>query len=160
MAALGGMTVPMPEFELQRLPLSKNGHDAWSRVHRGGRVVLDCTDGTDLEAQVSVAGGHLLFLTYDSPFDEGLHLIYLDDADHLRDEARIGFMYPHGIGLLGDVRRVDECRVEFDFYGSWRVTVDPLGYIGPLRDSAPPGVRRPWRRWLARKHLRFEALPT
>jgi hypothetical protein len=81
------------QFHAQRLS-PRREDDVQGLIFRCAKVVVDATDGSDLEAVLDLGGGHVLFLTYDSPFDEGLHLIYLDGADVLRDEARIGFLYP------------------------------------------------------------------
>lgn len=150
------MTAMAAEFHLQLLPGDGAEPQPRSRILRKGRVVVDRTDGTELEAAVEVAGGNVLFLTYDSPFDEGLHVMYLDGTDALRDEARIGFLYPGGIGLLKDVKAIGDQRIEFDFYGRWRLRVDAAGRI-PLA-PAPPGVTRSWRGWPRRRHLWFERL--
>jgi len=150
------MARPTTAFELQRLAIVEEGHDAWCRVLKNGKTLVERTDGTDLAAQVELGGGHALFLTYDSPFDEGLHVLYFDADDRLRDEARLGFLYPGGIGLLSDLRFIDDTTVEFDFYGRWRLSVDARGRVGIA--PGPPGVSRPWRHWLRRRFMRFESL--
>jgi hypothetical protein len=62
-------------------PLTGPGEpmQVWSRLLRAGHTVLPRIDGTDLIAQVRCQGGHMLMLGYDPPFDEGLHLVFLDE---------------------------------------------------------------------------------
>lgn len=144
-----------PAFELQPLGIARDGHDAWCRILKRGEVVVEMTDGAQLEAQIPVEGGDVLFVTYASPFDEGLHVMYIDAQGRLCDEARIGFIDPSGVGLLADVRKVDERHIDFDFYGSWRVEVDAHGRLPGPRPAS--GVHRPWRRWLTRHHLHFRS---
>ena len=128
----------------------------WSRLQREGRTVLPRTDGTDLIAQMRCQGGYLLLLGYDAPFDEALHLIYLDEQDRLRDEVRFSFARPEGIGIVTELRPTPDDVLTFNFYGRWRVQVSPQAGLGVSR--TPPGVYRLPGRLIGRHHLRVAAL--
>lgn len=128
----------------------------WSRVSRGAQVVLPRVDGTDLIAQCRCRGGHVLLLGYDAPFDEALHLIYLDEQERLRDEVRFSFARPEGIGIVTELRPTPDDVLTFNFYGRWRVQVSPQAGLGVSR--TPPGVYRMPGRLIGRHHLRVAAL--
>lgn len=149
---------PCQDFALDRLPEPADGagEGTWSRLTRAGRTVLPRVDGCELAAQMRCSAGHLLMLTYDSPYDEGLHLLYLDDQDSLRDELHVGFLYPDGIGLVSDLRPQADDTLEFDFYGPWRLRVTP--HPGLRLSNTPHGVRRPLARLLGRHFLHLQSL--
>lgn len=128
----------------------------WSRLQRAGHTVLPRIDGTDLIAQVRCPGGHLLMLGYDPPFEEGLHLVFLDEQDRPRDEVRFSFSQPEGIGIVTELRVQDGNVLTFNFYGRWRVQVDPRGVLGVSR--TPTGVYRLPGRLIGRHRLQVVAL--
>lgn len=128
----------------------------WSRISRGDRVVLPRVDGTDLIAQCRCRDGHVLLLGFDAPFEEALHLVYLDSRDRLRDEVRFSFARPEGVGIVTELRAESEDVLTFNFYGRWRVQVSPQAGLGVSR--TPPGVYRLPGRLIGRHHLRIEAL--
>lgn len=128
----------------------------WSRLSRGGRVVLPRVDGTDLIAQCRCRGGHVLLLGFDAPFEEALHLVYLDGQDRLRDEVRFSFVRPEGVGIVTELRAESEDVLTFNFYGRWRVRVSPQAGLGVSR--TPTGVYRLPGRLIGRHHLRVEGL--
>jgi hypothetical protein len=104
-------------------------------------------DGIVLEHQLQIGPGHLLFLTDDSPFEEGLHIYLLDRDMHVIDGLELGA--PYAAGTLGDVTREGDTAVSFSFFGGdrWQLEVNekPLGFLA-ARVSAPvrrkPGGRR------------------
>lgn len=128
----------------------------WSRLVCGERVVLPRVDGTDLIAQFRCGGGHVLLLGYDAPFDEALHLVYLDERDCLRDELRFSFARPQGIGIVTELRPTPEDELTFNFFGRWRVQVSPQAGLGVSR--TPTGVYRLPGRLIGRHHLQVDAL--
>lgn len=144
------------DFSLDPLTGSSEPLQVWSRISRDGRTVLPRTDGTDLIAQMRCQGGYLLLLGYDAPFDEALHLIYLDEQDRLRDEVRFSFARPEGIGIVTELRPMPDDVLTFNFYGRWRVQVSPQAGLGVSR--TPPGVYRLPGRLIGRHHLRVAAL--
>ncbi|WP_310462368.1 hypothetical protein [Sphaerotilus sp.] len=128
----------------------------WSRITCGGRVVLPRVDGTDLIAQFRCREGHALLLGFDAPFEEALHLVYLDGQDRLRDEVRFSFARPEGVGIVTELRAESEDVLTFNFYGRWRVQVSAHAGLGVSR--TPAGVYRLPGRLIGRHHLRVEAL--
>jgi hypothetical protein len=128
----------------------------WSRISRGERVVLPRIDGTDLIAQLRCQEGHVLLLGFDAPFDEGLHLVYLDRQDRLCDEVRFSLSRPRGVGIVTEVRAAPDDSLTFNFYGRWRVQVSPQAGFGVSR--TPAGVYRLPGRLIGRHPLRVEAL--
>jgi hypothetical protein len=144
------------EFHLDPLTGAAEPLRVWSRISRAGRTVLPRTDGTDLIAQIRCQGGYLLLLGYDAPFDEALHLIYLDERDHLRDEVRFSFASPQGIGIVTELRATPEDELTFNFFGRWSVQVSPRAGLGVSR--TPAGVYRLPGRLIGRHHLQVAAL--
>jgi hypothetical protein len=100
-------------------------------------------DGVTLEHQVSLDAGSLLFLTEDSPYEEGLHIYLVDEERQLVDGLELAG--PYAAGLLRDVVAEDQRAVSFTFFGDdrWRVEVhDPP--LGSLRARiAAPAKRKP-----------------
>lgn len=95
-------------------------------------------DGVTLEEQVHLPAGYLLFLTEDSPFEEGLHIYLLDRERRLVDGLELAG--PYASGILRDVVREGDAAVSFSFFGAdrWRLDVHdrPLGMFA-ARVSAP-----------------------
>jgi hypothetical protein len=80
--------------------------------------------GAVLEAQFRLDEGYLVLLTEDTPFEEALHVHYLDDALQLRDSLELSA--PYTPGLLGNVRITPADELEFSFFGktdTWTLTV-------------------------------------
>lgn len=98
-------------------------------------------DGVTLEHQVQLPAGHLLFLTEDDPFEEGLHIYFLNHEKRPVDGLELAA--PYASGMLRDMRSEPDGSVSFSFFGDdrWRVAVNdaPLGVLA-ARVSAP--VRR------------------
>jgi hypothetical protein len=144
------------DFHLEPLTGPDEPVCVWSRLWRGDRVVLPRVDGTDLIAQCRCQGGAVLMLGYDEPFEEGLHLVFLDEQDRLRDEVRFSFARPAGIGIVTELRALADNVLTFNFYGRWRVQVRPPGGLGVSR--TPPGVYRLPGRLIGRHRLQVAAL--
>jgi hypothetical protein len=144
------------DFQLEPLTGPDEPIRVWGRLSRGERVVLPRVDGTDLIAQCRCRDGHLLLFGFDAPFEEALHLVYLDGQDCLRDEVRFSFARPVGVGIVTELRAESEDVLAFNFYGRWRVQVNPQAGLGVSR--TPTGVYRLPGRLIGRHHLRVEAL--
>lgn len=144
------------DFHLEPLTGPSEPIRVWSRISRSDRVVLPRVDGTDLIAQFRCGDGHVLLLGFDAPFDEALHLVYLDGQDRLRDEVRFSFARPIGIGIVTELRVTQDGALTFDFYGRWGVRVRAQAGFGISR--TPTGVYRLPGRLIGRHHLHVEAL--
>jgi hypothetical protein len=98
-------------------------------------------DGISLERQWDVGGGYLLFLTEDSPYEEGLHIYLLDQARRVADALEIAS--PYASGILRDVEVEGDAAISFVFFGDdrWRLDVHPGG-----RPAAAARVDTPARR--------------
>jgi hypothetical protein len=122
-----GFSVARLEGELPRSELLWQGEPTAIRL-----------DGVILEQQLRVAGGYLLFLTEDSPFEEALHIYFLDDDKRVVDGLELSA--PYASGLLRDVAVDGDDAVSFSFFGDdrWRVEVHKarLGFFA-ARVSAP-----------------------
>ena len=103
-----------------------------------GRPTAVRVDGVSLEHQVELPAGHLLFLTEDSPYEEGLHIYLLDRDMRVIDGLELGA--PYAPGILSDVMLEGDDAVSFSFFGDdrWRLEVKakPLGFFA-ARVSAP-----------------------
>jgi len=75
-----------------------------------------CTlSGLDLEKQFQIDDKyHLLFLTYDCPFEERLNIYLLDNTFKILDKIAVFNIYTSGI--LTNVKPISEYIIEFDFY--------------------------------------------
>jgi hypothetical protein len=122
-----GFSVARIDGELPRSELLWEGQPTAVRV-----------DGVSLEHQLQLPAGHLLFLTEESPFEEGLHIYLLDHEKRIVDGLELGA--PYASGILGDVTPEGDRAVSFSFFGGdrWRLEVNekPLGFFAS-RVSAP-----------------------
>ena len=122
-----GFSVARLDGDLPRSELLWDGQPTAVRV-----------DGVTLEQQVQLDGGYLLFLTEDSPFEEGLHIYLLDRDRRIVDGLELA--RPYASGILRDVMPEGEGAVSFSFFGAdrWRLDVHerPLGLFAG-RVSAP-----------------------
>ena len=79
--------------------------------------------GSTIERQFALNGqGYLVFISYDSPFEESLHAVLLDQSGRILDRVRIG---PDGIaGVLGDISwRDGAAHFAFPKGQQWRLRV-------------------------------------
>ncbi len=74
----------------------------------------------------------------------------------MRDEVRFSFAQPQGIGIVTELRVQDDNVLTFNFYGRWRVQVDPSSSLGVSR--TPTGVYRLPGRLIGRHRLQVAAL--
>jgi hypothetical protein len=128
------MVKPSDGFSLARL----DGDLPRSELLWEGERTAVRVDGVTLEHQVQLPAGHLLFLTEDSPFEEGLHIYLLGHDRKIVDGLELAA--PYASGLLRDVRSEPDGAVSFCFFGDdrWRIAVNdaPLGFLA-ARVSAP-----------------------
>ncbi|MDE2516655.1 MAG: hypothetical protein KGL12_11565 [Rhodospirillales bacterium] len=103
-------------------------------------------DGACLEAEFAVAAGHLLFVTDDVPFEEGLRLHLIAADGRLLDTRSLHQAYASP--MLRDVRRIAADRFHFRFLGP---------ALMEIRVRERP-CRWCWRgRWLVLRRLREAA---
>jgi hypothetical protein len=107
------------DFSVRRLEGDSPKSDLlWRENPVGIRV-----DGVSLERQLRLAPGYLLFLTEDSPFEEGLHIYLLDDDKSVLDAVELSA--PYASGILTDLVTEGDASVSFSFFGDdrWRLDV-------------------------------------
>jgi hypothetical protein len=84
--------------------VDKDGHQA--RLVICGQPTSTIVDGVAVEAQFDVAGGQgLIFLTEDSPHDEGLHVYLVGDEGTIEDAVEAGSTFSAGMLEIKDVRQ-------------------------------------------------------
>lgn len=112
--------------------------------------------GVVLEAALRWAGGHLLFMTDDVPFEDQLSIQLFDHDWRLLDAATLGHAYTTGAFDALDIAPPDT--VHFRFIGDTRWTLRllprPRRCLPVLGDA--PGVHRDWR-W--RRHFTLAGQP-
>jgi hypothetical protein len=112
-AAQVGLVVRMKAID--RYSLAPPGTKARRAMleRRGGTRAVE-VDGTVLEAQFELDDGStLVWLTDDSPYDEGLHVYLLDPEDALQDAVEAGADFAAGILKLLET---GTSWVEFQFF--------------------------------------------
>jgi hypothetical protein len=128
------MVTPTDGFSVTRL----KGDLPRSELLWEGQPTAVRVDGVTLEYQLQLPAGHLLFLTEDSPFEEGLHIYLLNRDKRIVDGLELAG--PYASGILRDVMSEPDGTVSFSFFGDdrWRVAVNdtPLGFLA-ARVSAP-----------------------
>lgn len=83
---------------------------------RDGKALDIKTEGSVLEAQLELEDGSvLIWLTEDSPYDEGLHVYLLDKHDTLLDTLEASADFTPGILKI---TKTEENWVEFKFFSS------------------------------------------
>jgi hypothetical protein len=108
---------------------------------------------TTLEAQFAIQPAlYLLFLTHDSPYEEELQILLLDQHFRLLDGLRVGQWYTPGV--LSGLRPEGEQRLSFEFFPDVRLLVEvhPEGALRLLR-RLPPFASPLGRRLLSRHYL-------
>ena len=141
-------------FSLQPIKDSQTGESGESQLLFGDQVVAK-VEGVHLEAQLVVNNGYLLFLSEDCPYEECLHIYYLDSAPKICDQINLGVIYTSGIFKLLTLANNS---VEFEFFGKdrWRLTV----LAQPRRDMIDMSFisSRPCRFLLTKHYLLLEDL--
>lgn len=117
----------VPTFSLQPIKDSQAGEvsqtsESWESQLLFGDKVVAQVEGLYLEAQLEVNKGYLLFLSENCPFEECLHIYYLDSALKICDQINLGVIYAPGTFKLLTLANNS---VEFQFFGQdrWRLTV-------------------------------------
>lgn len=96
-------------------------------------------EGVELEAQFEHDGKYLLFVTENSPYEEGLH-IYLVSRGNTRfqllDSVALGL--PYAAGMLRNVRFDSSNRIHFEFPNSdnkyvCSVLRQPRRFVNPVK---------------------------
>lgn len=98
-------------------------------------------DGVSLDHQWKAGDGYLLFLTEDSPFEEGLHIYLLGPDRQLRDALELAAPYAPGSMQVVAV----EDGISFSFFGDdrWRLEVHATPQ-GPIAGRVTaPAKRKP-----------------
>jgi len=83
---------PSAMFSLGQVP-----HDAGKSPLLADGDVVGEIEGRSIEAQFSDGEYHLLFVTWDSPYEEELTLLLLDSRGRVRDRHRLGGPLQPGI---------------------------------------------------------------
>lgn len=114
------------------------------------------TVGRLIEGQFRCPAGYVLLLTENAPYDEGLHILLLNEGYKILDCMEIGRSLTPGI-LKNPRPEGDGLGFEmFDCH--WHLKVHTTGQYWPsLRP--PPGAGRPWKRILAPRYLALESAP-
>jgi len=101
---------PIEEYSL--VPPGKKGGRA--RIRRPGQAQPLEVEGALLEAQFELEDGRrLVWLSDDSPYDEGLHIYLLGHEDTVEDSIHAGADFAAGIVKF---REVGEWSVDFEFF--------------------------------------------
>jgi len=139
--------LPIQSFRLRRLP-DQPGQAVKSDLLWNDRPTRLILAGAVMEAQFSLpAGGYLLLVTDDCPFEEGLHIYLLNGRQELVEEDILGC--PYTAAIVENVQVAGDNVVTFSFIGDHQVTVydQPqilgiLGRKGRLKVSGiSPGPR-------------------
>ena len=111
------------------------------------------TFGNIIEQQFECAGRSLLLLTDDSPYEECLHILLLDENYGLLDSINIGA--PYTPGILENVRPQQD-RLTFEMYGYfWRMNIHHNAKLWPAF-ALPRGASRPLSRLLHRRYIEMQ----
>lgn len=152
----GDMTALITEvslFSLKSLADTLPRSELIFRDKESGVVV----DGVVLEKQFAVQSGYLLFLTEDSPYEEGLHIYFLGADLQVLDALGLGG--PYASAILKDVREETETSLTFSFFGDdqWRLQLAPapsrnfdIGIFSPVKHKRGPLSKR----WLHLERVR------
>jgi hypothetical protein len=112
---------PIQSFSLQRHP-DQPGHGPHCDLLWNHRPVGLVLQGAVMEAQFSLpAGGYLLLVTDDCPFEEGLHIYLLNAWYELVEQDILGC--PYTAAIVENVKATGDNVVTFSFIGDHQVTV-------------------------------------
>lgn len=121
-------TLLQPRFEGRRAVLGRDGRTTSVEV-----------DGSLLEAQFELEDGRgLIWLTDDSPYDEGLHVYLLGRDDSVEDALQAGADFTAGILKF---RGFGPRWVEFEFFLNSTVYRLEVGETAGFRLRLPAGWR-------------------
>ncbi|MDR2872316.1 MAG: hypothetical protein LBV45_07340 [Xanthomonadaceae bacterium] len=111
--------------------------------HIASKKILETT-GALLEAQYSIDGQYLLFITEDAPFAETLHILLIDPDTNVIDSIEL--FAPYTPGTLRNIVVVQPNKVIFSFFDkteTWHLEVLQKPYIQlwanefPIKRSSP-----------------------
>jgi hypothetical protein len=113
-------------------------------------------DGIWIEKQYRVEVGYLLFLTENSPYEEGLHIYLLNSERRLLDALELGG--PYAPAILKEVKPERGTALTFSFFGDdkWRLEVRRIPQLGLNMTLFSPLKYK--RRFLARHWLDLRRL--
>lgn len=108
--------------------------------------------GSMLEHQFSVETGYIVFLVEDCPYEEALHILYLDKALHILDWIELSAWFSPGV--VDHVTIAGPRELQFSFFSAderWRLRLLPRARRSPWRERKPITRHGPWfgPRWLA-----------
>lgn len=120
-----------------------------SQIIFNGTTSGTIVDGLLLEACIEWKGHFLAFLTDDIPFEEVLHIHFLDPNLALLDSFTLGELYLYAGGNFENLHLIEPNTVHFNFFGKTKWAIDlslekhfrfpvlstPLGVKTPLRFS-------------------------
>jgi hypothetical protein len=114
---------PTQRFRLAPRSTSAGRSELWSEDGQ----LKGSVPGTHLEAQFAVTvegkAWYLLLTSYDSPFEEMLHILLVDEQGRLVEQGQLGGAYAPG--MLKNLRVVSAERLRFDFQGPVTLIVHP-----------------------------------
>lgn len=127
-----------------------------SILTRDGKVLEMEVEGSILEVQLELEDGRvMIWLTDDSPYDEGLHIYLLDQRDTILDALEAGADFTPGILKIANT---GENWVEFQFFSnnhSYRLEVMKAAN---LRVLLPAGWK--YKKWFNLHWLIVLQIPT
>lgn len=115
-----------------------------SEIVRDGRPTGRQVPGAVLEVAAVWRDRLLLLNTDDIPYEDVLHILLLDRALNLLDQARLGGIYSTGRFVPLPSTEPDQLRFRFIGDTDWSIRMrDAPGWYVPYW-SEPAGVTRPW----------------
>lgn len=133
---------PSDAFALEALPRPGEDDAPRARLIHRGQAVGEPVEGCVLEQQYAVdPGRHLLFVSDDIPYEEGLHIYLVDAAGAVLDGLEIGA--PYTPGLLEDAVVSGPDQVDFSFIHKQRCRLIVHSEPAVFRQLRPiTGVKR------------------
>lgn len=101
------MIRPIDDFRVVHLD------ETHSRLLFKADVVQPRITGLVIDLQMETTKGYVLFLTEDCPYEETLHVYYLDHGFRIRDKKELWLLYRPGV--VRDVRWTDN-QITFSFF--------------------------------------------
>ncbi|WP_437277940.1 hypothetical protein WME90_43055 [Sorangium sp. So ce375] len=125
-----------------------------ARVARNGDLLAVAVDGVCLEAQFELSDGSaLLWLTEDSPYDEGLHIYLLGQNGCIEDALEAGADFTAGLLKIGEL---GGDYVNFEFFTNMNVYQLNVTRKPGLRLRLPAGWK--YKHWLKSHRLTLSIL--
>lgn len=112
------------KFTLELLP-TKEGEPEKSKLFYEDEETGVTLDGFVLDAQYAHKDKYVLFVTYDSPFAEHLHIYLLDGRFQKIDEWQIGQYWGQAVEHVHNLQIVSDNKLQFSFFNDelWLLTV-------------------------------------